>query len=212
MSPSIPSRTNRRRARRPGFPRFWPASPAASAGWSASAALPVELPLTTTFMLRAIAAIAQHQGEDLSKIEARLACLEVFACGAKQRTRQIDRRRLLRRPRADQQIYPRHRRPRGGTRRGRCVGAGGRSLVSEIVSRFGLVVSDKVAAGALPILGAVGGATVNIVFMDHFQRVAQAHFTLRRLNVPMAALASKSAMPNSSPDPRTRSISFERPG
>ena len=55
------------------------------------------------------------------------------------------------------------------------------SLVSEIVSRFGLVVSDKVAAGALPILGAVGGATVNVIFMDHFQRIAQGHFTLRRL-------------------------------
>jgi hypothetical protein len=49
------------------------------------------------------------------------------------------------------------------------------SLISETVSRFGLVVSDKVAAGAL------GGATVNIVFMDHFQRVAHAHFTLRTL-------------------------------
>jgi hypothetical protein len=56
-----------------------------------------------------------------------------------------------------------------------------RSMVSEIASRFGLVVSDKVAAAALPILGAVGGATVNVIFMDHFQRVAQAHFTLRRL-------------------------------
>jgi len=55
------------------------------------------------------------------------------------------------------------------------------SMVSEIVSRFGLVVSDKVAAGALPILGAVGGATVNVIFMDHFQRIAQAHFALRRL-------------------------------
>ena len=55
------------------------------------------------------------------------------------------------------------------------------NLVSEIVSRFGLVVSDKVAAGALPILGAVGGATVNVIFMDHFQRIAQAHFALRRL-------------------------------
>ena len=53
------------------------------------------------------------------------------------------------------------------------------SMVSEIVSRFGLVVSDKVAAGALPILGAVGGATVNVIFMDHFQRIAQGHFTLR---------------------------------
>ena len=55
------------------------------------------------------------------------------------------------------------------------------SLVSEIVSRFGLVVSDKAAAGALPILGAVGGATVNVIFMDHFQRIAQGHFALRRL-------------------------------
>src|ERR1700689_853954 len=47
------------------------------------AALPVALPLTTTFMLRAIAAIARHEGEDLTQIEARLACLEVFAFGAK---------------------------------------------------------------------------------------------------------------------------------
>ena len=67
------------------------------------AALPVELPLTTTFMLRAIAAIARHEGEDLSKIEARLACLEVFALGTKRNA--ADRCRLLRRPRALEQIY-----------------------------------------------------------------------------------------------------------
>src|SRR6202453_1174281 len=54
------------------------------------AALPIELPLTTTFMLRAIASIAQYEGEDLSKIEARLACLEVFAFGAKRPPGQID--------------------------------------------------------------------------------------------------------------------------
>jgi hypothetical protein len=42
-------------------------------------------------------------------------------------------------------------------------------------------VSQKVAAGALPIIGAVGGAAVNAAFMDHFQAVAQAHFTVRRL-------------------------------
>jgi hypothetical protein len=46
-------------------------------------ALPVELPLTTTLMLRAIADIARHHGEDLSHIEARLACLEVFALGGR---------------------------------------------------------------------------------------------------------------------------------
>lgn len=53
--------------------------------------------------------------------------------------------------------------------------------MSEILPRFGLVVFDKVAAGAVPILGAVGGATVNVIFMDHFQRIARGHFTQRRL-------------------------------
>ena len=64
------------------------------------------------------------------------------------------------------------------------------------MSRFGLVVSDKVAAGALPILGAVGGATVNVIFMDHFQRVAQAHFALRRLERTYGAATSASVMPS----------------
>ena len=55
------------------------------------------------------------------------------------------------------------------------------NLVTEIVSRFGVIVSDKFAAGAVPIIGALSGATVNVIFMDHFQKVAKGHFTLRRL-------------------------------
>ena len=33
----------------------------------------------------------------------------------------------------------------------------------------------------MPVLGAVGGATVNVIFMNHFQRVANGHFVVRRL-------------------------------
>jgi hypothetical protein len=143
------------------------------------AALPVELPLTTTFMLRAIAAIARHEGEDLSKIGARLACLEVFALGTK-RNENIDvgyyaARALLSKYTNEIVAFVAE---RGAVDVSAPVVS---SMVSEIVSRFGLVVSDKVAAGALPVLGALGGATVNVIFMDHFQRVAQAHFSLRRL-------------------------------
>jgi hypothetical protein len=54
-------------------------------------------------------------------------------------------------------------------------------LVAELVSRFGIVVSDRIAASALPVVGAIGGATVNVIFMNHFQQVAQGHFTVRRL-------------------------------
>jgi hypothetical protein len=42
-------------------------------------------------------------------------------------------------------------------------------------------VSERSAASALPVLGAVGGATVNMLFMNHFQRVALGHFAVRRL-------------------------------
>ena len=31
------------------------------------------------------------------------------------------------------------------------------------------------------MVGAVGGATVNVIFMNHFQQIAQGHFTVRRL-------------------------------
>src|SRR6478672_55095 len=45
------------------------------------AALTVELPVSTTIMLRAVAAIAQEEGENLTDPRTGLACLEVFALG-----------------------------------------------------------------------------------------------------------------------------------
>ena len=143
-------------------------------------ALAVELPLTTTFMLRAIAEIARHEGEDLSTLQARLACLEVFAYGTKRSDERIDvgyyaARTLIGKYTSDVTAL--------FLERGAIDASAPAvsNLVTEIVSRFGLVVSDKVASSAVPIIGAVSGATVNIIFMDHFQRIAKGHFTLRRL-------------------------------
>ena len=42
-------------------------------------------------------------------------------------------------------------------------------------------MTQKVAAQALPVIGALGGAAVNYAFMEHFQDVARGHFTVRRL-------------------------------
>src|ERR1700746_681884 len=53
----------------------------AAGGTFGLAALPVELPVSTTIMLRSIADIARSEGEDLSDPEAALACVEVFALG-----------------------------------------------------------------------------------------------------------------------------------
>src|SRR3712207_7386206 len=37
------------------------------------------------------------------------------------------------------------------------------------------------SAQAVPVLGAISGAAVNTLFIDHFQSLAQGHFTVRRL-------------------------------
>jgi EcsC protein family len=42
-------------------------------------------------------------------------------------------------------------------------------------------LTQKFAAQAVPIVGALGGAAVNYAFIDHFQEIARGHFTVRRL-------------------------------
>ena len=54
-------------------------------------------------------------------------------------------------------------------------------FITQVASRFGAVVTQKVAAQTLPVVGALGGAAVNYAFIEHFQEVARGHFTVRRL-------------------------------
>jgi hypothetical protein len=46
-------------------------------------ALAVELPISSSIILRSIADIARSEGEDITTLQARLACLEVFALGGR---------------------------------------------------------------------------------------------------------------------------------
>jgi hypothetical protein len=143
-------------------------------------ALAVELPFTTTLMLRSIADIARGEGEDLSTVAGRLACMEVFALGGNRVENKMNvgyyaARAFLARLTGEASAFLLERGVAGASAP---VVTG---FVAEISSRFGVVVSDRVAASAVPVLGALGGAAVNVIFMDHFQRVAQGHFTVRRL-------------------------------
>ncbi len=149
-------------------------------GFFGPAALVLELPVTTTLMLRSIAEIARHHGEDLSRLEARLACLEVLGLGARRPRADLKvgyyaTRAMLARLTADASAAFIER----GAAAATAPAAG--ALVAEVAARFGVVVSERAAASALPVLGALGGASVNALFMRHFQRVAHGHFTVRRL-------------------------------
>ena len=54
-------------------------------------------------------------------------------------------------------------------------------VVEKVAARFGVVVSEKFAAQAVPILGAVAGATLNTMFTDYYQDMARGHFIVKRL-------------------------------
>ena len=145
------------------------------------AALPLELPISTVIMLRSIGDIARAEGEDLHDPETALSCLQVFALGGSKG--ELDAansgyfavRGLLAKSVAEAARFI--------VDRG-VVAEGGPVLVrliAQIASRFGVVVTQKLAAQAVPVIGALGGAAVNYAFIDHFQEVARAHFTVRRL-------------------------------
>lgn len=145
-------------------------------------ALTIELPVSTAIMLRAIAAIARDEGEDLADPATGLACLEVFGLGHSGATAAeaaeggyFAVRALLARgvaQAADAVIN-----------KGSLHGGSAMALraLSPIVNRFGAIVSQKLAAQAVAVVGAVGGAAINLAFTEHFQDLAKGHFTVRRL-------------------------------
>ncbi len=141
----------------------------------------VELPFSTTVMLRSIADIARSEGHDLSLIETKLACLEVFALGGggvasdSAETGYWAIRTALA---VTMREAASHIATKGLTQRGAPPLV---RLIAGISSRFGAVVTAQAAALAIPVAGAVSGGAVNYLFMDHFQDLARAHFIIKRL-------------------------------
>ncbi|NBD96261.1 MAG: EcsC family protein [Gammaproteobacteria bacterium] len=169
-----------------GAPSNWWHKAAATAtgatgGAFGLAALAVELPISTAIMLRSIADIARSEGEDLSRPESRVQCLQVLALGGPSRGDDaaefgyFTARAALGRAVSEAASHI--------ARKGlaeRSAPAIVR-LVSQVASRFSIVVSEKAAAQAVPVVGAFGGAAINAVFIDHFQDMARGHFIVRRL-------------------------------
>ena len=144
-------------------------------------ALPIELPVSTLIMLRSIADIARSEGEDLETPESRLYCLEVFALGGTSKKDDASEvgyfgiRSAMAKAVSEAAEYIAR---KGMIEKGAPAIV---RLIAQIASRFGIVVSEKAAAQAIPAIGAAGGAVVNTIFIDHFQDMARGHFTVRRL-------------------------------
>jgi EcsC protein family len=171
----------------------------AAGGAFGVSSLPLELPFSTTIILRSVADIARAEGHDLEDPRAVLACLEVFALGGRatseaglnlrdgdaQEARLNDGvfletgyfalRAVLAKSVSEAASYL--------TGRGTASMAAPALVrfVAQIGAHFGVAVSQKLVAQTVPLIGAAGGAAINYAFADHFQAIARGHFTVMRL-------------------------------
>ncbi len=155
--------------------------------------LTVEIPVSTVLIMRAILDIARAHGEDIASPETRLAALEVFALGGPGS--------------ADDAAESGYYAVRAAlataigeaTRHVAANGLGQQGapalvrLLTMVAARYKIQLTQKAASMLIPGLGAAAGATVNLLFMQHFQAMSEGHFTLRRLERKYGADVVKAA-------------------
>jgi EcsC protein family len=156
-----------------GGGRIVAAASGAIGGFAGLSGFLPDVMLTTLLIMRRIAAVAVEEGEDLTTEDARAACLQVFAFDTAEPAR-LNGQSITDREWGEPEV-------RYWTARFLLQGQPIVLLISEIAASYGLRVSQKLALQAVPLVGAAGGALVNSVFLDHYEKLARAHFTIRRL-------------------------------
>ena len=121
-----------------------------------------ELPVTVTVIFRAIQKIAAGYGYDPADEAVRLECLQVFGAGS-----------------------PLHDDDGVNTSflgaRVTITGASLNRVIAAVAPRLSLVLSEKLAAQMVPILGSVAGAGINYAFLSYYQEMAHVRFGLMKL-------------------------------
>jgi len=163
------------------FHKLMVAGIGAAGGFWGLPALTIELPISTTVMLRSIADIARSEGHDLEDPEVKMSCVEVFAFGGPQQDDDGANSGYFAVRTALAKAV--HDAARHIAAKGISEGSAPAlvKLITQVAGRFGVQVTEKIAAQSIPLLGAAGGAVVNTLFIDHFQTMARGHFIVLRL-------------------------------
>lgn len=139
----------------------------------------VEFPISTTIMMRSILDIANSHGECLTDPCTRLECLQILALGGNSdnnnASRYFARRYALA---AELKLATQY--LAENTIIDETAPAVAR-LIARVAAYFGVDVTTEAAAMVVPLVGAIGGGTINYLFTDQFQKMADGHFTVRKL-------------------------------
>jgi len=172
-----------------GTHKFLTALSGGVGGFFGMAALPLELPVTTTIMLRSIAQIAKHHGHDIKSREVQLECLEIFSLGSSKTASDdgAESAYFAARGALAYEMKAAVNAVRGMSEKAiqEALSRGQMPVlvkfINTIASRFGVTVSEKIVAQSVPFIGAAGGAALNTLFTEHFQNMAEGHFIVRKL-------------------------------
>jgi len=121
-----------------------------------------ELPVAVTAMLRSIRSVARDYGYDPDDPQIARECIAVFSAGGP----------LHDDDGVDSAFV---------TARMAMTGARLQTLLPRVAVRLAQAMGQKVGTQAVPVLGAVGGATVNYAFMNFYTEMAHVYFGLRRM-------------------------------
>lgn len=121
-----------------------------------------ELPVTVTTLLRAIQSIAAQHGFDPNDPQVRAACLQVFAAAGP----------LDSDDGADMGFL---------AVRVTLTGPAVHGLIAKVAPRLAAALGQKLAAQAVPIVGAAAGAAANLAFTRYYQDIAHVSFGLKAL-------------------------------
>jgi len=165
----------------------------AGAGFFGLPALLLELPLTTTLMMRAIADVARSEGADLGEEAVRLDCVGVLMLGGPGRGDDGSTLGYFAAREAFAQVVAQALGQFARHAAGAVAPPAVLRVIALVAERLGVQVTEKFALQALPVLGAAGGATLNLLFVQHFQAMARGHFVVRRLEQRHGVAAVRAA-------------------
>lgn len=138
----------------------------AAGGFGGVTSALAELPVTVTVLLRAIQAVAAQHGFDPAHESVKFDCLQVLAANGP----------FTEDEGADLSMLEQ--------RAGLAVG-GAKWVGAVVVPKLAPVLGQKLAAQAVPVIGAAMGAATNYAFTSYYQDIAHVHFRLRKLAIDL---------------------------
>lgn len=131
-------------------------------GWFGIAGILPDLAASTTVIFNTIQKIARKHGFDPELEDVRRECLFVFASGGPGATDDSASSSFV-------------------SSRMLVNGSSVSGLISRAAAEFSARLMTKLGAQAVPVIGALSGATVNLAFISYYETMAEVHFRLLRL-------------------------------